>query len=202
MTQTACLKFAPLALVALASCGVSDHANQTDGGSSRGECHPHETELNQRRFQGRPADPDAIYLRRRGPDADAPLGRSAGRDEKLRAGRSTTPTRRAAPSVTGACSTFPSARSIGGGQRVGTEVTNDFGKPGYGGPCPPKGTDRIIITSSSSRSDVGRARASAGKAKSRLDVENGRKQHALARGELVGDVRTLARLSAAARSPG
>lgn len=32
-----------------------------------------------------------------------------------------------------------SARSIGGGQRIGTEVTNDFGKPGYGGPCPPKG---------------------------------------------------------------
>jgi Raf kinase inhibitor-like YbhB/YbcL family protein len=32
-----------------------------------------------------------------------------------------------------------SARSIGGGQKAGTEVTNDFGKPGYGGPCPPKG---------------------------------------------------------------
>ncbi len=32
-----------------------------------------------------------------------------------------------------------SARSIGGGQRIGTEVTNDFGKPGYGGPCPPRG---------------------------------------------------------------
>jgi hypothetical protein len=32
-----------------------------------------------------------------------------------------------------------SARSIGGGQRIGVEVTNDFGKPGYGGPCPPKG---------------------------------------------------------------
>ena len=32
-----------------------------------------------------------------------------------------------------------SARSIGGSERIGTEVTNDFGKPGYGGPCPPKG---------------------------------------------------------------
>ena len=32
-----------------------------------------------------------------------------------------------------------SARSIGGSQRIGTEVSNDFGKPGYGGPCPPKG---------------------------------------------------------------
>ena len=32
-----------------------------------------------------------------------------------------------------------SARSIAAGQRIGTEVTNDFGKPGYGGPCPPPG---------------------------------------------------------------
>ena len=32
-----------------------------------------------------------------------------------------------------------STRSIDGRQRVGTEVTNDFGKAGYGGPCPPKG---------------------------------------------------------------
>jgi Raf kinase inhibitor-like YbhB/YbcL family protein len=32
-----------------------------------------------------------------------------------------------------------SARSIGGDQRVGTEVENGFGKPGYGGPCPPPG---------------------------------------------------------------
>ena len=32
-----------------------------------------------------------------------------------------------------------SARSIGGGERLGTEVANDFGNPGYGGPCPPEG---------------------------------------------------------------
>jgi Raf kinase inhibitor-like YbhB/YbcL family protein len=30
-------------------------------------------------------------------------------------------------------------RSIGAGERIGTEAVNDFGKPGYGGPCPPKG---------------------------------------------------------------
>ena len=33
----------------------------------------------------------------------------------------------------------PSRRSIGGGHEAGREVNNDFGKPGYGGPCPPKG---------------------------------------------------------------
>jgi Raf kinase inhibitor-like YbhB/YbcL family protein len=31
------------------------------------------------------------------------------------------------------------ARSIGAGAAVGTQATNDFGKSGYGGPCPPKG---------------------------------------------------------------
>ena len=35
-----------------------------------------------------------------------------------------------------------SARTMGGGQRVGTEAMNDFGTPGYGGPCPPKGHGR------------------------------------------------------------
>ena len=44
-----------------------------------------------------------------------------------------------------------SARSIGGGERIGTEVSNDFGKPGYGGPCPPRATDPTIITSGCSR---------------------------------------------------
>ena len=32
-----------------------------------------------------------------------------------------------------------STRSIAAGQKIGSEATNDFGKPGYGGPCPPKG---------------------------------------------------------------
>ena len=77
-----------------------------------------------------------------------------------------------------------SARSIGGAQRVGTEVSNDFGKPGYGGPCPPKGhgphhyhfklfaldTDKLEIPSGA-------------KVK---DVEDAAAKHAIARGELIG----------------
>lgn len=77
-----------------------------------------------------------------------------------------------------------SARSIGGGQRAGTEVTNDFGKPGYGGPCPPKGhgphhyhfklfalnTDKLGLSSDAKVADV----------------ENAARQHAIAQGELVG----------------
>jgi Raf kinase inhibitor-like YbhB/YbcL family protein len=77
-----------------------------------------------------------------------------------------------------------SARSIGGGQKIGSEVTNDFGKPGYGGPCPPKGhgphhyhfklfaldTDKLGLSA-----DV-----------KVVDVENAARQRAIAEGELVG----------------
>ncbi len=77
-----------------------------------------------------------------------------------------------------------SARSIGGGTRIGTEVGNDFGKPGYGGPCPPKGhgahhyhfklfalgTERLGL---SPRATV-------------ADVEQAARAHAIAEGELVG----------------
>jgi len=77
-----------------------------------------------------------------------------------------------------------SARSIGDNQHVGTEVANDFGKPGYGGPCPPKGhgphhyhfklfalnTEKLGLPSSAKVADV----------------ENAAKQHAIAQGELVG----------------
>ena len=78
----------------------------------------------------------------------------------------------------------PSARSIGGNEKAGTEVTNDFGKRGYGGPCPPKGhgphhyhfklfaldTDKLGL-------------ADDAKVK---DVEDAARQHAIAAGELVG----------------
>jgi len=76
-----------------------------------------------------------------------------------------------------------SARSIGGDQRLGTEVTNDFGKPGYGGPCPPKGhgphhyhfklfaldTERLGLSSTAKVADV----------------EDAARRHAIAEGELV-----------------
>ena len=77
-----------------------------------------------------------------------------------------------------------SARSIGDGKHVGTEVTNDFDKPGYGGPCPPPGhgphhyhfklfaldTDRLGLLPSAKVADV----------------ENAARQHAIAEGEIVG----------------
>ena len=77
-----------------------------------------------------------------------------------------------------------SARSIGGAQKLGAEVTNDFGKPGYGGACPPKGhgphhyhfklfaldADRLGISDNAKVEDV----------------EAAAKQKAIGQGELVG----------------
>lgn len=77
-----------------------------------------------------------------------------------------------------------SARSIGGGQRVGAEVTNDFGKPGYGAPCPPEhgGAHHYhfkLFALDTGTLDLPPAAKVA-------DVENAATQHALAEGELVG----------------
>ena len=77
-----------------------------------------------------------------------------------------------------------SARSYGGGHHAATEVVNDFGRPGYGGPCPPKGngphhyhfklfaldTDRLDLPPSAKV----------------VDVENAAARHLIARGELIG----------------
>jgi Raf kinase inhibitor-like YbhB/YbcL family protein len=77
-----------------------------------------------------------------------------------------------------------SARSIGGSQRVGTEVGNDFGKPGYGGPCPPKGHGPHHYHFKLFALDTDRLGVSPG-AKV-IDVENAAQKRALAQGELIG----------------
>jgi len=76
------------------------------------------------------------------------------------------------------------ARSIGGRQKIGTEVANDFGKPGYGGPCPPKGHGPHHYHFKLFALNIDRLGLSAN-AKVK-DVEDAAKQHSIAEGELVG----------------
>jgi Raf kinase inhibitor-like YbhB/YbcL family protein len=76
------------------------------------------------------------------------------------------------------------ARSLGTGQKIGTEVTNDFGKPGYGGPCPPKGHGPHhyhfkLFALNADRLDIGPGAKVA-------DVESAAQRHAIAHGELIG----------------
>jgi len=77
-----------------------------------------------------------------------------------------------------------SARSIGGGKKAGTEVMNDFGKPGYAGPCPPKGhgphhyhfklfalnTEKLGLSFSAKV----------------VDLESATSAHTIGKGELIG----------------
>lgn len=77
-----------------------------------------------------------------------------------------------------------SARSLGEGQKVGSEVENDFGKPGYGGPCPPKGHGPHHYHFRLFALDVDRLDVSPGAKVA--DVEQAAKKHALAQGELIG----------------
>ena len=76
------------------------------------------------------------------------------------------------------------ARSVGGSHNNGTEVINDFGKPGYGGPCPPKGHGPHHYHFRLFALDVG-ALSLSPHAKV-ADVEKAATTHALGEGELVG----------------
>ena len=77
-----------------------------------------------------------------------------------------------------------STRSIAVGQHVGTEVNNDSGKPGYTGPCPPRGNGvhhyhfRLFALDTDKLGLAATANVA--------DVENAASKHALAQGELIG----------------
>ena len=77
-----------------------------------------------------------------------------------------------------------SARSIGGSQKAGTEVANDFGKPGYGGPCPPNGHGphhyhfKLFALGVDKLDLPGAAKIA--------DVETEATRHVIAQGELIG----------------
>jgi hypothetical protein len=76
------------------------------------------------------------------------------------------------------------ARSIGGGSKAGSEAANDFGKPGYGGPCPPTGHGPHHYHFKLFALSVDKLGLSADPKV--LEGENAAEKHAIARGELLG----------------
>lgn len=77
-----------------------------------------------------------------------------------------------------------SARAIGGVHRTGQEVSNDFGKPGYSGPCPPKGQGPHHYRFKLFALDIDRLEL--GASPNVADVEIAAKRHAIGQGELIG----------------
>jgi Raf kinase inhibitor-like YbhB/YbcL family protein len=186
MTNQPLLRIAPaLALAALASCGAGNSAaNQSQGGAKVENATLTKLQLTSDAFQSGQPIPTQYTCD------------GADQTPTLHWGEPPAGTKSFAlviddpdaPSGTfrhwGVFDIPASARSIGGDQKVGTEVHNDFGKPGYGGPCPPKGrgphhyhfklfaldTDRLGVPATAKV----------------VDVENAAQKHAIAEGELVG----------------
>jgi Raf kinase inhibitor-like YbhB/YbcL family protein len=77
-----------------------------------------------------------------------------------------------------------SARSIAAGQRAGTEVNNDGGKPGYTAPCPPKGKGVHHYDFRLFALNVGKLNL--GPNAKVIDVETAASKHAIGEGELIG----------------
>jgi Raf kinase inhibitor-like YbhB/YbcL family protein len=77
-----------------------------------------------------------------------------------------------------------SARGIAGGEKAGTEVTNDAGTVGYTGPCPPPGNGVHHYHFKLFALDVDRLNLAAGAKVA--DVAAAASAHAIGQGELVG----------------
>ena len=183
MTHRALLRMAPaLALVAMASCGGSNRSN--NGGAAMENATLAKLQLTSDAF--RAGQPIPTQFTCDGADqtptlhwGDPPAGTMSFAlviDDPD------------APSGTfrhwGIFDIPASARSIGGGQKIGTEVANDFGKPGYGGPCPPRGHGPHHYHFKLFALDTETLDVPAGAKVA--DVENAARKHALAEGELIG----------------
>jgi hypothetical protein len=186
MTHRTIIQLAPaLALAALASCGARNHAtHELNGGTAVENATLNKLELTSSAFQsGQP-----IPLRYTCDGENQSPALSWGDPPPGTKSFALVTDDPDAPNGIfrhwGVFDIPASTRSIGGGQRVGTEVTNDFGKTGYGGPCPPKGHGPHHYHFKLFALDVDKLNIAAG-AKV-LDVENEATKHAIAQGELVG----------------
>ncbi|MDD2440391.1 MAG: YbhB/YbcL family Raf kinase inhibitor-like protein [Methanosarcinaceae archaeon] len=71
------------------------------------------------------------------------------------------------------------------GKKLGTEGRNDFGKLGYGGPCPPRGTSHSYFFRLYALDTELELKEGA----SRKELEAAMAGHILAKGELIGNYR-------------
>ena len=187
MNRQTLANFAPaLALIALSSCGASNHAaNQSSNGGTAVE-NATLTKLNLTSDAFQSGQPIPTQYTCDGADQTPAL--SWGEPPQGTKSFALVIDDPDAPSGTfrhwGVFDIPASARSIGGGKRIGTEVTNDFSKPGYGGPCPPKGHGPHHYHFKLFALDVDRLGLSPN-AKI-VDVENAARQHAIGQAELVG----------------
>jgi hypothetical protein len=174
-----------LALLALASCGAKDNAaNQTSGGTAVENATLTKLELTSTAFQN--GQPIPVQYTCDGADQTPAL--NWGEPPQNAKSFALVIDDPDAPGGTfrhwGVFDIPASTRSIGGSQRIGTEVNNDFGKPGYGGPCPPRGHGPHHYHFKLFALDVDKLNVAAN-AKV-VDVENEATKHAIAKGELVG----------------
>src|SRR6478735_4847703 len=141
MKHSSLIRFArALALAALASCGASKQAsNETNGGTAVENATLARLSLTSDAFQDGQPIPDQF-------SCDGANQSPALKWDEPPAGTKSFALVIDDPDAPsgifrhwGVFAIPASARSIGGARHIGTEVNNDFGKPGYGGPCPPKG---------------------------------------------------------------
>ena len=71
--------------------------------------------------------------------------------------------------------------TLGAGGATVLQGKNDFGKTGYGGPCPPSGTHRYFFRLYGLDAELG-----LGPDTTRQDLLRAMKDHVLAAGELIG----------------
>ena len=174
-----------LLLIALASCGArNEAANQTNGGTAVDNATLTKMSLTSDAFQ----DGAAIPAQYTCDGANQSPALSWGEPPQGTKSFALVVDDPDAPNGTfrhwGAYDIPANTRSIATGQSAGLQATNDMGKPGYGGPCPPKGHGAHhyrfkLFALSVERLEVG-ANPKV------LDVETGATRHAIGRGDLIG----------------
>ena len=186
MTRQTLLDFASaLALVALASCGAGNHsANEAQEGRTVENATLAKLSLTSGAFQDGQAIPRQYTCD--GANQSPPL--NWGEPPPGTKSFALVVDDPDAPSGTfrhwGAYDISASARSIAAGQSIGSQAVNDFGKPGYGGPCPPKGHGPHHYHFKLFALDLDRL--ALGPSSKVIDVENEATKHAIGQGEVIG----------------